>query len=103
MNNKNIETVNKPNLLEKTVLSKYDDGTITREIYTEFVQVEIVKSPDNDVKFFLHISPHANKRGLVDKLTSLTQQDIANILCISQSKVSRDINSDKSYPTKDKE
>lgn len=89
MNNKNLENVNKPNLLEKTVLSKYDDGTTTREIYTDFVQVEIVKSPDNDVKFFCHIPPHANKRGLVDKLTSLTQQDIANILCISQSKVSR--------------
>jgi hypothetical protein len=89
MNNKNLETVNKPNLLEKTVLSKYDDGTTTREIYTEFVQIKIVKSPNNDVNFFGHISPHANKRDLVDKLTSLTQQNIANILCISQSNVSR--------------
>lgn len=103
MNNKNLETVNKPNLLEKTVLSKYDDGTTTREIYAEGVQIGIVKSPDNDVKFFGHISPHANKRGLVGKLTSLTQQDIANILGISQSEVSRTINSDKSYPIKDKE
>lgn len=101
MNSKNLEIVDKPNLLEKTVLSKYDDGTTTREIYTEFVQMEIVKSPDNDVKFFCHISPHANKHDLINELASLTQQKIANILCTSQSNVSKTIN--KSNPTKDKE
>lgn len=93
---------NMPKLTKKTVISIFDDGTTTREFCTEGAQLVIVKSPDNDVKIFGHIPPNANKRGLIDIFTNPTQQNIANIMGINQSSVSR-IQSDKSHPTKDKE
>lgn len=35
MNSKNLEIVDEPKLLEKIVISKYDDGTTTQEICAE--------------------------------------------------------------------
>ena len=94
MNNKNLETVNKPKLLEKTVLSKYDDGMTTLEICVEGAQLRIDKTPNNDIKLLAYIPHDANKRGLVDRLTSLTQQDIAVAVGVSQPTISRMLNSE---------
>ena len=81
-----------PKLLEKIVISKYDDGTTTREICAEGVQICIVKNPDNDIKFVANIPHDANKRDLVKRLTSLTQQEIGVVIGVAQPTISDYIN-----------
>lgn len=77
---------------ERTVITEYNDGTSTQETYTKGAWYRNIKYPNGITVTNCIVFPNADKQTLTKRLASPTQQDIANILGISQPTVSRILN-----------
>lgn len=85
---------NTSEVVKRTVNTEYNDGTSIQETYTRGVWYSNIRYQNGIVDTHLRVFPNADKGALAKMLASLTQQDIANTLGITQPTVSRKLNKD---------
>lgn len=85
---------NTSEVVKRTVNTEYNDGTSIQGTYTRGVWYSNIRYPNGIVDTHLRVFPNADKGALAKMLASLTQQDIANTLGITQPTVSRKLNKD---------